>query len=212
MPCYQPVLVTKHEYMLHTSSFFLETVSANEKQCDILKNELFHYLAERHSLTMHRKDRKRINKHCPLSQQWLSTTPWILLAALHMQRGFLSYLLQRQNPEHQQATGYPAEKHVRDNSCYRFLWARSIMSDGTEAFSGLSESRVGPLYSLLRCWWKKKARDHQTESFSTQTVARQKWISLCLSSPHHGKSLTSQASCAAGESILHHVYRLGAVL
>lgn len=44
---------------------------------------------------MHRKDKKRINKHCPLSQQWLST-PWILLAALHMQRGFVSYLLQRQ--------------------------------------------------------------------------------------------------------------------
>lgn len=52
------------------------------------------------------------------------------------------------NPEHQQATGYPAEKCRRDNCRHWFLRARSIMSDGTEAFRGLSQNRVGPLNTL----------------------------------------------------------------
>lgn len=79
---------------------------------------------------------------------------------------------------------------------------------------GLSRSRVGPLYTLSTAPMEKRLRpsDQRWKLLYRQTRARQKWIYLRLSSPLNGKSLTSPASCAAGESFFHHVYRLGAVL
>lgn len=53
--------------------------------------------------------------------------------------------------------GHPGEKCRPDNNCHWFFWARSIMSDSSDAFRRQWQSRAGPLRPLCTTsiWWIK---------------------------------------------------------
>lgn len=86
----------------------------------------------------------------------------------------------------------------QDNSCFWFLWACSIMSDGSEAFRGLSRSRVGPLYTLSTTLMEKGLSPSERcwEPLCWQTMARQRGIYLRPSSPREVFDTPSQLCCS----------------
>lgn len=71
------------------------------------------------------------------------------------------------------------------------------MSDGSEAFRGLSQSRVGPLYTLSTTLMEKGLSPSERcwEPLCWQTVARQRGIYLRPSPPREVFDIPSQLCC-----------------